>query len=200
MSARRASSPGRPRASSREKGYHGTSIGDLAEAMGVQKGSLYAHIDSKEDLLWEVARTGARPSTPRSTRCPRTCRRSSGSGSRCARTCASSPSSSTSRPSSCGSGATSRESGASSSSPSGAATRSGSARSSARAASSASCAPTSTTATAALLASRRRTGPTPGCGRAPTPTRSPTASPAAPRRHARLLDRRRVALAWHARA
>jgi TetR/AcrR family transcriptional regulator, cholesterol catabolism regulator len=42
-----------------EKGYHGTSIGDLAEAMGVQKGSLYAHIDSKADLLWEVAREGA---------------------------------------------------------------------------------------------------------------------------------------------
>jgi AcrR family transcriptional regulator len=42
-----------------EKGYHGTSVGDLAEAMGVQKGSLYAHIDSKADLLWEVAREGA---------------------------------------------------------------------------------------------------------------------------------------------
>src|SRR5436305_6163653 len=42
-----------------EKGYHGTSTADLAEAMGVQKGSLYAHIDSKEDLLWEVAREGA---------------------------------------------------------------------------------------------------------------------------------------------
>ena len=42
-----------------EKGYHGTSIGDLAEAMGVQKGSLYAHIASKADLLWEVARDGA---------------------------------------------------------------------------------------------------------------------------------------------
>jgi TetR/AcrR family transcriptional regulator, cholesterol catabolism regulator len=42
-----------------EKGYHGTSIGDLAEAMGVQKGSLYAHIRSKADLLWEVAREGA---------------------------------------------------------------------------------------------------------------------------------------------
>src|SRR4029453_14785419 len=44
-----------------EKGYHGTSIGDLAEAMGVQKGSLYAHIQSKADLLWEVARDGAAP-------------------------------------------------------------------------------------------------------------------------------------------
>jgi AcrR family transcriptional regulator len=42
-----------------EKGYHGTSIGDLATAMGVQKGSLYSHIHSKEDLLWEVARSGA---------------------------------------------------------------------------------------------------------------------------------------------
>src|SRR6476469_9506425 len=42
-----------------EKGYHGTSIGDLAQALGVQKGSLYAHIESKADLLWEVAREGA---------------------------------------------------------------------------------------------------------------------------------------------
>src|SRR5437867_12086411 len=42
-----------------EKGYHGTSVGDLAAAMGVQKGSLYAHIESKADLLWEVARDGA---------------------------------------------------------------------------------------------------------------------------------------------
>jgi AcrR family transcriptional regulator len=42
-----------------EKGYHGTSIGDLAQALGVQKGSLYAHIESKADLLWEVAREGS---------------------------------------------------------------------------------------------------------------------------------------------
>jgi TetR/AcrR family transcriptional regulator, cholesterol catabolism regulator len=42
-----------------EKGYHGTSIGDLADAMGVQKGSLYHHIESKADLLWDVARDGA---------------------------------------------------------------------------------------------------------------------------------------------
>ncbi|HLX20336.1 MAG TPA: TetR/AcrR family transcriptional regulator [Gaiellaceae bacterium] len=42
-----------------EKGYHGTSIGDLAEALGVQKGSVYAHIESKADLLWEVAREGS---------------------------------------------------------------------------------------------------------------------------------------------
>jgi TetR/AcrR family transcriptional regulator, cholesterol catabolism regulator len=42
-----------------EKGYHGTSVGDLAQAFGVQKGSLYSHIESKADLLWEVARDGA---------------------------------------------------------------------------------------------------------------------------------------------
>ncbi len=42
-----------------EKGYHGTSIGDLARAMGVQKGSLYAHIASKQDLLYETMREGA---------------------------------------------------------------------------------------------------------------------------------------------
>ncbi len=42
-----------------EKGYHGTSVGDLAAALGVQKGSLYAHIESKGDLLWEIASAGA---------------------------------------------------------------------------------------------------------------------------------------------
>ena len=42
-----------------EKGYLGTSVGDLAEALGVQKGSLYSHIEAKSDLLWEVAREGA---------------------------------------------------------------------------------------------------------------------------------------------
>ena len=42
-----------------QRGYHGTSIGDLAEAMGVQKGSLYAHITSKQDLLHATMREGA---------------------------------------------------------------------------------------------------------------------------------------------
>ena len=42
-----------------ERGYHGTSIGDLAAAMGVQKGSLYSHIASKQDLLYETMREGA---------------------------------------------------------------------------------------------------------------------------------------------
>jgi AcrR family transcriptional regulator len=43
-----------------ERGHHGTSIGQLAEALGVQKGSLYAHIAGKQELLHEAMRTGAR--------------------------------------------------------------------------------------------------------------------------------------------
>jgi TetR/AcrR family transcriptional regulator, cholesterol catabolism regulator len=42
-----------------ERGYHGTSIGDLAEALGVQKASLYHHVASKQELLYETMRSGA---------------------------------------------------------------------------------------------------------------------------------------------
>src|SRR5881394_1693824 len=42
-----------------ERGYQGTSLADLAEALGMQKPSLYHHIEAKEDLLWEVAWEGA---------------------------------------------------------------------------------------------------------------------------------------------
>ena len=42
-----------------ERGYHGTSIDQLAKAMGVQKGSLYAHIASKQELLYATMREGA---------------------------------------------------------------------------------------------------------------------------------------------
>jgi AcrR family transcriptional regulator len=42
-----------------EQGYHGTSMEDIATALGVQKASLYHHIESKADLLWDVARDGA---------------------------------------------------------------------------------------------------------------------------------------------
>jgi AcrR family transcriptional regulator len=41
-------------------GYHGTSIGDLAAALGIRKASIYSHIDGKEDLLAEIALAGAR--------------------------------------------------------------------------------------------------------------------------------------------
>lgn len=42
-----------------ERGYQGTSLADLAEALGMQKPSLYHHIASKEDLLWDAAAEGA---------------------------------------------------------------------------------------------------------------------------------------------
>ena len=37
-----------------EKGYDATSIQDIAEAVGMLKGSVYYYIDAKEDLLFEV--------------------------------------------------------------------------------------------------------------------------------------------------
>lgn len=37
-----------------EKGYEATSIQDVADAVGILKGSLYYYIDSKEDLLYAV--------------------------------------------------------------------------------------------------------------------------------------------------
>lgn len=42
-----------------ERGYHGTSMQDLADALGLQRGSLYAHIGSKEELLYDVVHEGA---------------------------------------------------------------------------------------------------------------------------------------------
>ena len=45
-------------------------MGDLAEAMGVQKGSLYSLTESKQELLYRCGRAPRR-STPASTRCPR---------------------------------------------------------------------------------------------------------------------------------
>src|SRR5207248_7148396 len=38
----------------REKGYHATSMQDIAAAVGLYKGSLYHYIGSKEDLLVRV--------------------------------------------------------------------------------------------------------------------------------------------------
>lgn len=41
------------------RGYHGTSMADLADEMGLQKGSLYSLTASKQDLLVAVTRDGA---------------------------------------------------------------------------------------------------------------------------------------------
>ena len=59
MSARRSELTRQAARLFAEKGYHGTSIGDIAEALGVQKGSLYSHIASKEDLLFDTLMEGA---------------------------------------------------------------------------------------------------------------------------------------------
>jgi len=42
-----------------QRGYHGTSMQDLGNELGIQRGSLYAHIGSKEELLFDVADDGA---------------------------------------------------------------------------------------------------------------------------------------------
>lgn len=43
-----------------EKGYHGTSMRDLGRELGLLGSSLYAHVQSKQDLLVEVVEEGAR--------------------------------------------------------------------------------------------------------------------------------------------
>jgi AcrR family transcriptional regulator len=42
-----------------ERGFHGTSMDALAQELGVQKGSLYSLIGSKQELLYATMRTGA---------------------------------------------------------------------------------------------------------------------------------------------
>jgi AcrR family transcriptional regulator len=43
-----------------ERGYHGTSMRDLGRELGMLGSSLYAHVDSKQDLLVAVVEQGAR--------------------------------------------------------------------------------------------------------------------------------------------
>jgi AcrR family transcriptional regulator len=42
-----------------ERGYPATTVRDIAREMNMQAGSLYAHIDSKEDVLWEIVSRAA---------------------------------------------------------------------------------------------------------------------------------------------
>jgi AcrR family transcriptional regulator len=42
-----------------ERGYHGTSMRDLGEELGLLGSSLYSHVGGKEELLVEVIRRGA---------------------------------------------------------------------------------------------------------------------------------------------
>jgi len=41
-----------------ERGYNATTMRDIAKAVGILPGSLYAHIDSKETLLIEIVEKG----------------------------------------------------------------------------------------------------------------------------------------------
>jgi AcrR family transcriptional regulator len=43
----------------RERGYPATTVRDIAREMNMQAGSLYAHIESKEDVLWEIVNRAA---------------------------------------------------------------------------------------------------------------------------------------------
>jgi AcrR family transcriptional regulator len=38
----------------RDKGYHGTSMQDIADAVNLQKASLYHHVTSKQDILFTI--------------------------------------------------------------------------------------------------------------------------------------------------
>lgn len=39
----------------KQKGFHATSMQDIADAVGMRKGSLYYHISSKEELLFRIS-------------------------------------------------------------------------------------------------------------------------------------------------
>jgi AcrR family transcriptional regulator len=43
----------------RERGYAATSVRDIAQALHLQGGSLYAHVASKEDVLWSIVNRAA---------------------------------------------------------------------------------------------------------------------------------------------
>ncbi len=43
----------------RERGYPATSVRDIAQALNLQGGSLYAHVASKEDVLWSIVERAA---------------------------------------------------------------------------------------------------------------------------------------------
>ncbi len=44
-----------------ERGYSGTSVRDIARALDIQGASLYAHVTSKEEVLWSIVeRTATR--------------------------------------------------------------------------------------------------------------------------------------------
>ncbi len=43
----------------REHGYHATSMRDIAKRLNLRGSSLYAHVASKEEMLWEIVNSAA---------------------------------------------------------------------------------------------------------------------------------------------
>jgi AcrR family transcriptional regulator len=41
-----------------ERGYHGVSVRDITDALGQKPGAIYAHVQSKQELLFELVRIG----------------------------------------------------------------------------------------------------------------------------------------------
>lgn len=39
-----------------DKGFHGTGVAEIGDRAGIQRGALYYHIGSKEELLWQILR------------------------------------------------------------------------------------------------------------------------------------------------
>ncbi|WP_159848813.1 TetR/AcrR family transcriptional regulator [Nocardia sp. CY41] len=44
-----------------EQGFHGTGVAEIGERADVQRGALYYHIGSKEELLWQILRDYIQP-------------------------------------------------------------------------------------------------------------------------------------------
>ena len=42
-----------------QRGYHGTSMRELARSLDLRGASLYSHIASKEEMLWEIVHRAA---------------------------------------------------------------------------------------------------------------------------------------------
>ncbi|MFQ5413942.1 MAG: TetR/AcrR family transcriptional regulator [Phycisphaerae bacterium] len=42
-----------------QRGFHATSVRDIANALNIKGGSLYTHMDSKDDLLWDIVTAAA---------------------------------------------------------------------------------------------------------------------------------------------
>jgi AcrR family transcriptional regulator len=41
-----------------QRGYHGVSVRDITDALGQKPGAIYAHVQSKQELLFEIVRIG----------------------------------------------------------------------------------------------------------------------------------------------